>query len=89
MKGKNINQCDNCNEKLDNKLKFKYHITNDHIACAICLKIYPIITLLKIHITAVNDKLITKHPIEKEPSYRQKTKESSEILEKSHNQISK
>ena len=77
VKGRNIYKCDNCNEKLDDKLKLKYHITKEHIACTICLKIFPTITSLNIHITAVHDQLITKHQIEKEPSYRQKKVQKS------------
>ena len=81
VKGRNIYKCDNCNEKLDDKLKLKYHIIKEHMLyhiikehmlCAICLKIFPTITSLNIHITAVHDQLITKHQIDKEPSYRQK-----------------
>ena len=71
-KGTTTYKCDNCNEKLDDKLKLKYHITKEHIACATCFKIFPTISSLNIHITAVHDKLITKHQIEKEPSLRQK-----------------
>ena len=56
VKGKNIYKCDNWNEKLDNKLKLKYHITKEHIACATCFKIFPTKFLLNIHITAVHDK---------------------------------
>ena len=63
VKGKNIYECDNCNEKLDDKLKLKYHITKEHIACATCFNIFPTLSSLNIHITAVHDKLITKHPI--------------------------
>ena len=72
VKGKNIYKCDNCNEKHDNKIKLKCHITKEHILCATCLKIFQTISSLNIHITAVHDKLITKHQIKKEPSYNQK-----------------
>jgi hypothetical protein len=77
VKGRNIYKCDNCNEKLDDKPKLKYHIMKEHIACAICLKIFPTRTSLNIHITAVHEQLITKHQIDKEPSYRQKTFQKS------------
>ena len=69
-KGTNLYKCDNCNKKLEDKTKLKYHITKEHIACNICLKIYPTIKSLNIHITAVHDNLTTKHQIEKEPSLR-------------------
>ena len=72
VKGIYIYKCDNCNEKLDDKQKLKYHTTKENIACAICLKIFPTITSFNIHITAVHDQLIPKHQIDKEPSYRQK-----------------
>ena len=72
VKGEKIYNCDNCNEKLDDKINLKYHIMKEHIACATCFKIYPTISSLNIHITAVHDKIITKHQIEKEPSLRQK-----------------
>ena len=55
VKGKNIYKCDNCN--------VKYHITKEHIAFATCFNIFPTLSSLNIHITAVHDKLITKHPI--------------------------
>ena len=41
VKGRNIYKCENCNEKLDNKLKIKYHIIKKNIACAICIKVFP------------------------------------------------
>ena len=72
VKGKNISKFDNCNEKHGDKVKLKCHITKEHISCATCPKIFPTISSLNIHITAIHDKLITKHQIEKEPSYRQK-----------------
>ena len=70
LKETNEYKCDNCNEKLGDKSKLKYHITKKHIACNICLKINPTIKSLNIHITAVHENLITKHQIEKEPSLR-------------------
>ena len=70
LKGKNVYKCNNCYEKLGDKNKLKYHITKEHIACNICLKIFPTIKSLNIHITAVHDNLITKHQVEKEPSLR-------------------
>ena len=51
-------------------IKVICHKTKEHIVCAIFLKILPF--ALNIHITAVHDKLITKHQMDKEPSYRQK-----------------
>ena len=70
LKGTNVYKCDNCNEKLEDKSKLKYHNTKEHIASNICLKIFPTITSLNIHITAVHDNLITNHQIDKEPSLR-------------------
>ena len=70
LKGTNVYKCDNCNEKLGDKTKLKYHITKEHIACNICFKIYPTIKSLNIHITGVHDNITTKHQIEKEPSLR-------------------
>ena len=72
VKGTNIYKCDNCEEKHNTKSKLKYHITKGHITCTICLKIFPTIQSLNIHITAVHDKLKTKHHIEEEPSLRNK-----------------
>ena len=69
-KGTPLYKCDNCNEKLDNKTKLIYRITKEYIACNICLKIYPTIKSLNIHIIAVHDNLTTKHQIEKKPSLR-------------------
>ena len=77
VKGRNLYKCDNCNEKFDDKPKLKYHITKEHIGCTICQKIFPTITSLNNHITAVHDKLNTKHQIEKEPSLRLKKVQKS------------
>ena len=52
VKGKNIYKCDNCNEKHTDKVKIKCHITKEHISCATCLKVFPTIYSLNIHITA-------------------------------------
>ena len=52
VKGKYIYKYDNCHQKLDNKLKLKYHITKEHITCDTCFTIFPTITSLNIHITA-------------------------------------
>ena len=48
VKGRNVYKCDNCNEMFDNKLKLKYHMTKEHIGCAICIKVFPTITSLNI-----------------------------------------
>ena len=77
VKGRNIYKCDNCNEKLDDKQKLNYCITKEHICCAICIKIFPTITSLNIHITAVHTQLNKKHQIEKQTSYRQKKVQKS------------
>ena len=71
-KGTTTYKCDNCNEKLVNKINLENHISKEHITCNLCMKIFPTITSLNIHITAVHDKLKTKHQIEKEPSFRTK-----------------
>ena len=71
-KGTTTYKCDNCNEKLVNKINLENHISKEHITCNLCMKIFLTITSLNIHITAVHDKLKTKHQIEKEPSLRTK-----------------
>ena len=50
-------KCDNFNKKLAKQTDFKNHISKEHITCTLCKKIFPTITSLNIHITAVNDKL--------------------------------
>ena len=54
----------------EDKTKLKYHITKEYTACNICLKIYPTIKSVNIHIKAGHDNITTKHQIEKEPSSR-------------------
>ena len=71
-KGSTTYKCDNCYEKFANKINLENHISKEHITCNLCMKIFPIITSLNIHITAVYDKLKTKHQIEKEPTFRTK-----------------
>ena len=63
LKGTHVYKCDNCNEKLEDKTKLKYHITKEHIPCNICLKINPTIKSINIHITAVHDNITAKHQI--------------------------
>ena len=58
---------DNCIEKLANKTNLENHIIKEHLTCTLCMKIFPTITKLNNHITAVHDKLKSKHQIEKEP----------------------
>jgi hypothetical protein len=70
IKGTNLYKCENCDEKLENKNKLKHHINKEHITCSLCEKVYPTITSLNNHITAVHDKLKPKHNIEREPSLR-------------------
>ena len=77
-KGTTTYKCDNCNEKLATKVELENHISKEHITCTLCKKIFPTITSLNIHITAVHDKLKTKHQIEKEPSLR--TNKFSKIM---------
>ena len=72
QKGTNLYKCDNCNEKLEDKTKLKYHIIKEHIACNICLKVYPTIKSLNIHITAVRGNITINHHIEKEATLRAK-----------------
>ena len=70
LKGTNVYKCDNCNEKLEDKTKFEYHLTKEHIAYNICLKIYPTIKSLNIHITAIHDNITANHQIQKEHRLR-------------------
>ena len=71
-KGTTPYKCDNCDEIISNKTNLENHIRKEQITCTLCMKIFPTITSLNIHITAVHDKLKTKHQIEKEPSLRTK-----------------
>ena len=76
LKGTNIYKCDNCNEKMENRNVLKQHINKEHITCSLCDKVFPSITSLNNHITAIHDKLKPKHDIEREPSLRvHKTKQ--------------
>ena len=70
LKGTNVYKCDNCNKKLEDKSKLKYHITKEHIECNTYLTIFPTIKSLNIHIPEVHDNLITKHQLKKEQSLR-------------------
>ena len=70
LKGTNIYKCDNCNEKMKNRNVLKQHINKEHITCSLCDKVFPSITSLNNHITAIHDKLKPKHDIEREPSLR-------------------
>ena len=65
-----ILKCDNCNEKGENRNVLKQHINKEHITCSLCDKVFPSITSLNNHITAIHDKLKPKHDIEREPSLR-------------------
>ena len=63
-------KCDNCNKKFTEKNMLENHIALDHIKCSICKKVFPTISSLNIHITAVHDNLKMKHNIEREPSLK-------------------
>ena len=64
-KGTTAYKCDYCNEKLVNKNNLENHISKEHITCNLCMEIFPTITSLNTHITAVHDKLKIKHKIKK------------------------
>ena len=70
VKGTKIYKCDNCNEKVDGKMKLIGHISKEHIVCTICMKIFSDPKSLSFHMTAVHDNQNEKHQIEKEPSLR-------------------
>ena len=70
LKGTNIYKCDNCSEKMENRSLLKQHINKEHITCSRCVKVFPTITSLNNHITAIHDKLKPKHDIERDPSLR-------------------
>ena len=63
-------KCDNCNKKFTEKNTLEHHIAQDHIKCSICQKVFPTISSLNIHITAVHDNLKMKHKLEREPSLK-------------------
>ena len=63
-------KCDNCNKKFTEKNLLENHILKEHIRCSDCKKVFPSITTLNIHITAVHDNLTMKHDLEREPSLK-------------------
>ena len=58
---------DNYNKKITEKNVLEQHKANEQIKCSICPKLFPTITSLNIHITAVHDDLKVKHKLEREP----------------------
>ena len=61
----------NCNETMENRNIQKQHKNKENLGCSLCDTVFPTITSLNKHITAVHDKLKPKHNIvEREPSLR-------------------
>ena len=69
-KGKNLYKCDNCDDKFTDKHILGQHITEYHISCSMCKKVFPDGNSLSYHIEAVHGKLKQKHTIEKESRMR-------------------
>ena len=72
-----VYKSDNCDEvfsenskisNLPGKFRLGLHVKRNHKICSNCKKIFPDKKSLAYHITAVHDKVKTKHQIEKEPS---------------------
>ena len=63
-------KCDNCYKKLTEKSFLENHIEKNHMKCSTCKTVFPTITTLNTHITAVHDNLKIKQQIEKEPSLK-------------------
>ena len=81
-KGTKTYKCDSCIEKLANKTNLENYLNKEHKPCNLCMKILPTITSLNIHITAVHDKLKTKHQIGKRTQFERKKKVAENIKHK-------
>ena len=78
IKGTHVFKCDNCDNQFEDKNYLNLYIKKYHINCSVCQKVFPTITSLNTHITAVHDKITVKHQIEKDSSLRiQKSKTSN------------
>ena len=67
IKGKNQFECDIFDNKFEDKNNLNLHIAKDHVICSVCQQVFPTITSLNRHKTAVHDNITVKHQVQKTP----------------------